>query len=78
MAIQWTNIRIPVHLHARLVRMADEIHRRSCDWLPGQFESKLPAEFLDRGVPLWWVIERSLTEFEDHRRRSRWKRRRRP
>ena len=71
MPIQWTNIRIPRDLHERLVILAEEMDRRWDNWLPGQFQSQRPSEFLDRNIPLWWVIQRAMAEFEGHRCRSR-------
>lgn len=71
MPIHWTNIRIPRDLHERLVTLAEEMYRRYDHWHPGQFRSQMPSEFFDRGIPIWWVIQRAMAEIEGHRRRSR-------
>jgi hypothetical protein len=78
MPISWKNIRIPLELHARLVRLAEAFDRslENCD--PPQFTPKVPWEFLDRGgTPLWFVVEKAVKELEAHRRRSKYKRKQR-
>ena len=76
MPTHWTNIRLPVELHARLVRLANEFDRADDNDMIGRFPIKLPPEFADRGgTPLWFVIQKAVAELEQHRERSRYKHR---
>jgi hypothetical protein len=70
MPTDWTNIRVPRDLHARIADLAEEMEQRAINCDPPKFLSQLPWEFKEYGVPLWWVIQRAMKEFEDHRRRS--------
>jgi predicted transcriptional regulator len=79
MPVSWTNIRIPVELHGRLRRLAVEYGRSLMNCDPPQFMPKVPDDIAEReSIPLWFIIEKAVREFEDHRRRSRYKNRKQP
>jgi hypothetical protein len=68
MGMKWQNIRIPADLHERLLGLAVEMdHAEQQGW-----RQKRPSDGVDREqTPIWWVLERAVTEFEQHRKRSR-------
>jgi len=66
MPIKWKNIRIPATLHARLQALAKQFDRAG-----EAAKIHLPGEFADRGgTPMWYVVEKAIKDFEDHRFRS--------
>jgi hypothetical protein len=74
MPIKWNNVRLPVELHGRIVRLAKRFDHSYIRQVPGRFVMDSPAEFQDRGgTPLWYVIQKAITELEQHRKRSKYK-----
>ncbi len=65
--MKWKNIRIPAELHKKLSEMCNRFDK--CQTL-GIMD--VPSEFADRGgTPYWYVIEKAIREYEEHRQRSR-------
>jgi len=65
--MKWKNIRIPEELHKKLSEMCK--HFDKCQELAIM---DVPSEFADRGgTPYWYVIEKTIHEYEEHRKRSR-------
>lgn len=61
-----THVAMPRHIHERLKREAKKL-----DELRDGGMVEIPAQLMEQGVPLWYVIERLLDFKEAHRARAR-------